>query len=75
MLGQYGGKDRGIPLADVEAMRARLKETNKSPPSSITVYPEAEHGFMADYRPSYDPQAAASAWSATIDWFGAHLKG
>ncbi|MCE7795012.1 dienelactone hydrolase family protein [Sphingobium sufflavum] len=74
VLGQYGGKDRGIPLTDVEAMRAKLTETGKSPPSAITVYPEAEHGFMADYRPSYHEQAAAAAWTASLAWFGTYLK-
>jgi carboxymethylenebutenolidase len=74
VLGQYGGKDKGISQEDVTAMRAKLKELKKSPPSEITVYPDAEHGFMADYRPSYDEQAAKAAWAATLHWFGTYLK-
>jgi carboxymethylenebutenolidase len=74
VLGQYGGKDKGISQEDVTAMRTKLKELKKSPPSEITVYPDAEHGFMADYRPSYDEQAAKAAWAATLHWFGTYLK-
>ena len=51
VLGLYGGKDQGIPLDDVEAMRAALKAAGK--PSEIVVFPEAGHAFFADYRPSY----------------------
>ena len=75
VLGQYGGLDKGIPLADVERMRAALKQAGKSPPDDITVYPQADHGFMADYRPSYDEAAAKAAWSATLDWFDRYVKG
>ncbi|WP_340264827.1 dienelactone hydrolase family protein [Sphingobium mellinum] len=75
VLGQYGGLDKGIPLADVEAMRAALKKAGKSPPDAITVYPGADHGFMADYRPSYNEAAAKAAWTATLDWFGRYVKG
>jgi carboxymethylenebutenolidase len=75
VLGQYGGLDKGIPLADVEAMRVALKKAGKSPPDEITVYPEADHGFMADYRPSYNEAAANAAWKATLEWFGRYVKG
>ena len=75
VLGQYGGLDKGIPVADVEAMRAALKQAGKSPPDAITVYPEADHGFMADYRPSYNEAAAKAAWTATLEWFGRYVKG
>lgn len=74
VLGQYGGTDKGIPVADVDAMRARLREAGKAPPSAITVYPKAGHGFMADYRPSYDEEAATAAWTTTIDWFDRYVK-
>jgi carboxymethylenebutenolidase len=73
VLGQYGGKDRGIPVSDVEAMRAKLKAAGNAK-SSLTVYPEAEHGFMADYRPSYNEAAAKAAWTATLGWFDRHVK-
>ncbi|NIJ15697.1 dienelactone hydrolase family protein [Sphingobium vermicomposti] len=74
VLGQYGALDKGIPVADVEAMRAALQAAGKSPPDEITLYPQADHGFMADYRPSYNEAAAKAAWSATLDWFGRYVK-
>lgn len=75
VLGQYGSLDKGIPLKDVEAMRAALAQAGKSPPDAITVHKGADHGFMADYRPSYNEAAAAQAWSQTLAWFGKYVKG
>lgn len=72
VLGLYGGQDKGIPLEDVEAMRVALAQAKS--PSQIVVYPEAEHGFLADYRPSYNAQASAAAWKETLGWFGRHLR-
>lgn len=67
VLGLYGGADTGIPLQDVERMRAALKAASK--PSEIIVYPDAPHGFFADYRPSYRPAAAADGWRRMQEWF------
>ncbi|MGE4322248.1 MAG: dienelactone hydrolase family protein [Sphingobium sp.] len=75
VLGHYGEKDRGIPIADVEAMRAALETAGKAPPDAITVHAGADHGFMADYRPSYHDAAAKAAWQATLDWFARYVKG
>lgn len=72
ILGLYGGKDRGIPVADVEQMRTALKAANK--PSRIEVFPDAEHGFMADYRPSYHAASARRAWSMEMAWFKRYLR-
>lgn len=74
VLGQYGALDKGIPVADVDAMRAALTKAGKSPPDAITVHTGAEHGFMADYRPSYNEAAAKAAWDATLGWFGTYVK-
>ena len=75
VLGQYGSLDKGIPLKDVEAMRAALSQAGKSPPDAITVHEGADHGFMADDRPSYNEAAASQAWSQTLAWFGKYVKG
>ncbi|MBI1200499.1 MAG: dienelactone hydrolase family protein [Phenylobacterium sp.] len=71
VLGLYGGKDRGIPAEDIEAMRAALKAAGKTD-SEIVVYPDAQHGFLADYRQSYDPAAAADGWATMLAFFKAH---
>jgi carboxymethylenebutenolidase len=70
VLGLYGGKDTGIPVADVEAMRAELAKGRSS--SQIVLYPDAEHGFHADYRPSYNEVAAKDAFSKLVAWFKEH---
>jgi carboxymethylenebutenolidase len=76
-LGLYGGKDQGIPVADVEAMRAALKTggAKAAKDSELVVYPQAQHGFHADYRPSYDPEAAADGWKRMLAFFKAHGVG
>ncbi|HEV2170336.1 MAG TPA: dienelactone hydrolase family protein, partial [Candidatus Binatus sp.] len=70
VLGLYGGKDMGIPMAQIEQMRAALKAASK--PSEIVVYPDAGHGFNADYRPSYNQQAAQDGWKRMQAWFKDH---
>jgi carboxymethylenebutenolidase len=70
VLGLYGGKDAGIPLDTVEKMRAALKAAGNN--SEIIVYPDADHGFHADYRPSYDKAAATDAWQKLQAWFKKH---
>ena len=71
VLGLYGGKDQGIPAADVEAMRAALKANGKTG-SELVVYPEAQHGFLADYRPSYDAAASQAGWKRMLAFFAQH---
>jgi carboxymethylenebutenolidase len=35
----------------------------------IVVYPDAPHGFNADYRPSYRATDATTAWQRMLTWF------
>ncbi len=70
VLGLYGGKDQGIPLETVEQMRKALKDANN--PSEILVYPDAPHGFFADYRASYRKEAAEDGWKRLLTWFKKH---
>ena len=62
VLGLYGGQDKGIPTADVDRMREALRAAGKTG-YELHTYPEAQHGFHADYRSSYDPAAAQDGWS------------
>lgn len=68
VLGLYGALDKGIPVADVEAMQAKLKGSK----SSIVLYPDADHGFLADYRPSYNAAAGKDAWGKLLAHFKAN---
>jgi carboxymethylenebutenolidase len=67
VLGLYGEADAGIPVAQVEAMKAALAEAKK--PAEFKIYPGAPHGFHADYRPSYRKDAADDAWNQMQAWF------
>jgi carboxymethylenebutenolidase len=70
VLGLYGTLDKGIPVADVEAMQRALAAA--SSPSEIRLF-EADHGFLADYRPSFSEAASRVAWPAALDWFKAKV--
>jgi carboxymethylenebutenolidase len=70
LLGLYGGKDTGIKVEDVQAAAAKAKAAGKT--VEIHVYPDAPHGFHADYRPSYRPDDAADGFKRALAWFKAH---
>jgi carboxymethylenebutenolidase len=74
VLGLYGAKDQGIPVETVERMREALKKSKSKDAraSEIILYPEAGHGFHADYRPSYDKAAAGDGWRRLLAWFKKH---
>jgi carboxymethylenebutenolidase len=48
-------------------MQQALKDQKSK--SEIILYPNADHGFFADYRPSYNEQAAKDAWPKLLAWF------
>jgi carboxymethylenebutenolidase len=67
VLGLYGAADQGIPVSDVDKMRAALKVADKK--GELVVYPSTPHGFNADYRPSYTPESAKDGWKRMLAWF------
>lgn len=67
IIGFYGGKDTGITPDQVNKMKAALDAEQKT--NEITIYPDAQHGFFADYRPSYNQKAAEDAWPRLRGWF------
>jgi carboxymethylenebutenolidase len=52
-------------------MRAALAKAGKTD-SEIILYPDAGHGFHADYRPSYNAADAADGWTRMLAFFAAH---
>ncbi len=70
VLGLYGAEDQGIPVEIVEMMQDDLK-TAKSP-SEIVIYPDAPHGFHADFRSSYRQGPAQDGWKRLQQWFKKH---
>jgi len=67
VIGFYGGLDTGIPLDGVQRMQDELKKGKSG--SGIVVYPNAKHGFHADYRESYNKEASEDAWMRLLAWF------
>lgn len=70
VLGLYAGQDQGIAASDIEKMRDALKKARVK--TEIIVYPDAQHGFNADYRPSYNAADAQDGWQRMLAWFNAH---
>jgi carboxymethylenebutenolidase len=66
VLGLYGGQDQ--LAASVPAMRAALAAAHQSS-SEIIVYPDAGHGFHADYRASYNAADAQDGWRRMLAFF------
>jgi len=66
----YGGADQGIPVEVVEMFQDDLKTAKNK--SEIVVYPDAPHGFHADYRPSYRKGPAEDGWKKLQEWFKKH---
>jgi carboxymethylenebutenolidase len=67
LLGLYGGKDTSIAVDDVQAAAAKAKAAGKT--VEIVIYPDAPHGFNADYRPSYRAGDAKDGWTRMLAWF------
>jgi len=71
MLLFFGAQDQSIPPADVEAIRARLTELEKT--FDIQVYPNAGHAFFNEARSQYHAESAKAAWPRALAWFEQHL--
>jgi carboxymethylenebutenolidase len=67
VLGLYGAEDQGIPVSDVNTMKAAMAAAGKT--ADFKIYPGAPHGFHADYRPSYRQDAATDGWAQMTAWF------
>jgi carboxymethylenebutenolidase len=67
LLGLYGGQDPSIKQSDVQIAVGKARAAGKI--VEIVVYPDAGHGFHADYRPSYNEPAAVDGWRRMQVWF------
>ena len=71
-LGLYGSEDHGIPVSDVDAMRAASAKAAVT--TDVVLYPGAKHGFHCDDRPAvYDADAAQAGWARTLEFLAAEL--
>jgi carboxymethylenebutenolidase len=64
----YGENDKGVPAEGGRELEQKLRKLGKD--VELAVYPNADHAFFNDTRPSvYNPEAAADAWKRTLDLF------
>ena len=73
LLGLYGGQDTSIAQDDVRAAQHRAQAAGRT--VDAVVYPDAPHGFHADYRPSYRKADAEDAWGRALAWLRGHGVG
>lgn len=67
VLGLYSGIDAFVKQETIAKMRGLINKSGSG--SEIVVFPNVDHGFNADYRPSYDKAAATYAQKLANDWF------
>jgi carboxymethylenebutenolidase len=70
LLGMYGGKDMSIDVKDVQQAANLARKAGQN--VDIKVFPDAPHGFHADYRPSYHKADAEAAWADALAWLRRH---
>jgi carboxymethylenebutenolidase len=71
-LGLFGETDKNPAPDDAKKFGELLKQHGNQT-VEIVVYPGAGHGFHADYRPSYNAEAAQDAWKRCVGWFKKHV--
>jgi carboxymethylenebutenolidase len=70
VLGLYAGMDTFIKPEVIEKMRGELAKGSSG--SEVIVFPGVNHGFNADYRPTYDKIAADYAYKLAREWLKEH---
>jgi carboxymethylenebutenolidase len=72
-IGHYGDLDKGIPVEQVEALRAATQVVNV--PTEVHRYADAEHGFSCDARVAvYNEAATKVALAETLRFFDENLS-
>lgn len=67
----YGADDNSITPEEHGRIATALSAAKKR--YTLTLFPGAPHGFFADPRDSYRPEAAAEGWRLTLDHFHQYL--
>jgi len=71
-LGLYGDEDKGIPVEQVEALRAAASLAPV--PTRVERFAGAGHAFFNDTREAaYDAAAAKAAWPLVLSWLRMNL--
>jgi carboxymethylenebutenolidase len=73
ILGNFGGKDQGIPPEDVKKFEQTLKQDGKK--VDIKIYPDAGHAFEnPNNKTGYRAADADDAWQRTVSFLSNTLK-
>ena len=73
LLGIFGARDRGIPVADVRKFGETLDNMGKK--IEIKIYDDAGHGFQnPNNKDGYRAADAADAWRRITDFLATTLK-
>jgi len=67
-----GGADKGVPIAQSEAMKAALDKAGVE--NKLTVFPDADHDFYVKDDPAKTDAYALEAMNAMVAWFEQKLK-
>jgi carboxymethylenebutenolidase len=71
LLVAVGAEDQNPSPELGEQLRARA--TKSSQPVKVDIYENAGHAFLADYRPTYRPEAAHRLWAEIVPFLAQHL--
>jgi carboxymethylenebutenolidase len=73
ILGNFGGLDQGIPVADVRKFETELKQAGKQ--ADIKIYDDAGHAFEnQNNKAGYKPEDAKDAMRRIDQFFASNLK-
>jgi carboxymethylenebutenolidase len=68
-----GAEDQNPSPAVLAELERRLEQQGKE--ATVKIFDAAGHAFFADYRPSYNAEAAHELWADVAEFFGRHLDG
>ena len=71
LLAVFGAEDQNPAPADAQELQNRAQAYGKD--VTVTVFQDAGHAFLADYRPSYREGAAFALWPQIVSYFETHL--
>lgn len=66
ILGHFSDADEWEPMEGIRAMEADMRTAGLNP--SFHIYPQLPHWFLEEDRPEFDPQAAETAWTRTLEF-------
>jgi len=72
LLGLFGAEDTNPTPEHAQMIEQELKRYGKS--YEFHTHRGAGHAFFADYRPSYNLQAAVDGWEKVLAWFDKYLR-